>query len=229
MNIDFRGEGEGLEVFFKGSYLPLVRTNNVSLEEGGRLCAWTAGQFPGMPGAAGEGVSLPGLFLKPSFRRDRVCFYGGSFNPWHRGHSACLELCPEENILVVPDCNPWKAPAGKGRGWEHYLDICRILADTPYSVYPGLLRGKASPTVDWILQTDFPRKSLLMGADNFLCLERWKDFPRLVESLDGLYVVPRGDNHYEEMSARLNSINPRLEVLILPRHPYEGLASSGMG
>ena len=226
MNISFKGRGEGLEVFLDGRCLSLVRVKKVSLEEGGRLCAWMARQFPGMPGAEGTVVPLPELFLKPSFRRDRICFYGGSFDPWHRGHLACLELCPEENILVVPDCNPWKASIGKGRGWDYYLDICHILADTPYSVYPGLLHGGASPTVDWLPQTNFAHKSLLVGADNFLSLERWKNLPVLVESLDGLYVVPRGDNEYGEMTDRLKAINPRLEVVVLPRHPYEGLASS---
>ena len=37
-----------------------------------------------------------------------VVFFGGSFNPWHDGRQACLDLCPNKNIVIVPDTNPWK-------------------------------------------------------------------------------------------------------------------------
>ena len=181
-----------------------------------------------MTSSEGDKIPLPEIFLKPSFERERVCFYGGSFNPWHRGHLSCLELCPEKNILVVPDCNPWKSGRGQERSWDYCLELCHTLADTPYSVYPGLLTGEPSPTVDWLPQTGFARKSLLMGADNFLLLDRWSDCATLVRSLEKLYVAPRGESEYQKMSEYLSSLHSGLEIVILPRHPYEELASSGV-
>jgi hypothetical protein len=40
---------------------------------------------------------------------DEWIFFGGTFNPWHQGHQACLQLLPEDRTcLVVPDRNPEK-------------------------------------------------------------------------------------------------------------------------
>ena len=223
MDIAFRGVGESLEVMLK-NFVPISDIQNVSDEWGKRLCHWVAQQFPAMPGSLKECTPLPELFLKSSFGRERVCFYGGSFNPWHRGHLACLELCPEENILVVPDRNPWKD--SRNWSWDDYVNLCHALRETSCSVYPGFLYGEGNPTVDWLPQTEFKEKCLLLGADNFLSLEGWKEYLRLIDSLDVLYVVPRGDRDYEEITAHLTEASPNLEIVILPRHPYEGLASS---
>ena len=228
LTMKYRGEGDRLQIFVRGRFVSLLEVKNLSAEEGRQLCAWVARQFPGMSGSGRECVSLPQLLLKPSFQRERICFYGGSFNPWHRGHRACLELCPEENIVVVPDYNPWKSFQAEFRNWEYYLKLCYMLENTSCSLYPGLLYGADRATVDWLPRTDFLEKALLMGADNFLLLNRWKDYPRLIESLVRLYVVPRGEGEYENMTHHLMEINPLLEITVLPRHPYEGLASSGL-
>ena len=227
MDIRYRGEGDGLQVFVGGRFVYLLRAGDLFPGEGEKLCAWLARQFPGMFPSGSGVIPLPHLFLKSSFQRERVCFYGGSFSPWHRGHLACLELCPEENILVVPDCNPWKSLRAGYRDWSYYLKLCYTLENTPYSLYPGLLYGRSGFTVDWLPRTDFQEKSLLIGADNFLVLDRWKDYPRLLQSLNRLYVVPRGEGDCEKMARHLMEHNPLLEVIVLPRHPYEDLASSG--
>ena len=42
-------------------------------------------------------------------KREELIFFGGSFNPWHAGHSNCLRLMdPHKTIIVVPDHNPFK-------------------------------------------------------------------------------------------------------------------------
>ena len=228
MSVEYRGEGEELQFFVGEKWVSPLQISDLPLEEGERVCAWVARQFLGMSESGSSVIPLPELFLKPSFQRDRVCFYGGSFNPWHPGHRACLELCPEKNILVVPDCNPWKSFREEHRNWDYYLKLCYTLENTTYSVYPGLLYAVADATVDWLPSTDFGEKSLLMGADNFLALDRWKDYPRLIQSLNRLYVVPRGEGEYQKMTQHLMEINPLLEITILPRHRYEDLASSGL-
>ena len=196
-------------------------------EEGFGLCAWMARQFAGMNPTGEAPVPLPRFFLKSAYNQDRVCFYGGSFNPWHRGHRACVELCPEENIVVVPDGNPWKRTRKGTQRWDDYLKICDALVDTSCSVYPGFLYADSSPTADWLPRTDFGEKSLLVGADNFLKFDRWKDHALLAKALKRLYVVPRGENQYEDMTEHLAGLNPMLDVIILPRHSWEGLSSSG--
>ena len=226
MDIDCRGRGDSLEILLGEQYVPLLRVKGLSEEWAKRLCRWVARQFPAMPGSDEEVIVLPPLFLKPSFGRKRVCFYGGSFNPWHRGHLACIDLCPEENILVIPDHNPWKPRWREGNRWDDFVKLCHTLRETTCSVYPGFLYGEENPTVDWLPRSQFSEKSLLVGADNFLLLDRWKDISTLIASLDTIYVVPRGDQDYGEMMERLRGMKSDLEIVILPRHPYEELASS---
>ena len=228
MDVCYRGRSESLEVSLDGKKFTLLsHMQNVPEKWGEGLCRWVARQFPAMPHSDSEVIPLPKLFLKSSFQREEVCFYGGSFNPWHRGHLSCLELCPEGNILMIPDRNPWKSPPREGNHWNDYWELCHMLRDSKWSVYPGFLYKRENPTVDWLPGTHFVKKSLLLGADNFLSLDRWKECFRLVTFLDTIYVVPRGEHEYEEMTERLRGANPDLDIVILPRHPYEDLSSSG--
>ena len=64
------------------------------------------------------------------------------------------------------------------------MKLCHTLSETSCSVYPRFLYGEENPTVDWLPEADFAEKCLLMGADNFLSLDRWKESLKLLESLD---------------------------------------------
>lgn len=178
-------------------------------------------------------INLPSLFYKKNLHQDReTIFFPGSFNPWHEGHRACVDLAPKDsNLVIVPDFNPWKdrEDIQTGCGWEKYMALCLAVKDTPYSVFPGFLGlEKSNPTVDWLPFTNVEKKVLLVGEDSFLSLEQWKDTERLISFLSKLYVVPReGDEKLvEDTKIKLLEQRPNLEVEILPGHPHQKLSST---
>ena len=195
------------------------------------MCRQVGGRFPFMPDSATVSVAQesPDLFFKHK-NLARVVFFGGSFNPWHDGHRACLDLCPEESVVVVPDNNPWKAEQVREENpWEFCLNLARQLEETPHSLYPGFLgRSEPNPTVDWLLKVDAPERGLLLGDDNFISFDRWKDYQALAAGLAVIYVAPRkGDREkLDRMKEHLLEINPRLEVVFLPHHAYEDCNST---
>lgn len=190
------------------------------------LCRQHAGAFPFFHGNFSKFDSP----LLKSPVQNKAVFYGGSFNPWHEGHRACLDLCPEMPLIVVPDYNPWKDLKAREAGpWDLIIDLYDELKESPYSIYPGFLTSEeVTPTVDWLPKVDLKEKYFLMGEDNFLKLHLWKDYHLLLESLTGLFVCPRAANQDEikkqrmEITARF----PQLEISFLANHDYEHYSST---
>lgn len=166
----------------------------------------------------------PKWLLKKELKGE-VVFYPGTFNPWHLGHRACLDLCPVKNIVVVPDFNPWKEGDQRQRPWEHLKDLVYRLGKSDYSIYPGFLaKDVGNPTVSWFPKIQLDKKSLLMGDDSFLNLHKWKDIDELVKHICKLYVAPRGSDPLgiEEQVKRF----PQLNIIFLDHHDYEEISST---
>lgn len=226
-----RGNGEDLEVelkkkFFKLTDLESLETNGIGTE----LCTLLGRQFPFMTKVDESAHCLPRLFLKSEIK-ERVTFYGGAFNPWHRGHTNCLELCPEDHIVVVPDKNPLKPPRKDNCPWKFYKNICNNLKNTSHSIYPGLL-GSNSPssTFEWISHVDVEDIGFVIGDDNFFIFDKWTEYRRLTKTLSRLYVVPRLEDQQkiDKMMDHLLEINSRLEITLLPSHDAQDISSSAI-
>jgi len=195
-----------------------------------KLCLAMGALFDFMP----EGESLP--YRPPTdfynFDRERgeVIFFGGSFNPWHEGHMECVSQCPEKNLVVIPDYNPWKeGESRRDLPYEQFLSLCEKLKGRDVSIYPGFLGVKESnPTINWLPLVKVEKKSLLIGADNFEKFEKWKDYQLLLRELTKIYIVPRaiGLDNLRPVEKRLKEINPALEVAFLSSHDFEGVSSS---
>lgn len=161
-----------------------------------------------------------------------VVFFPGTFNPWHEGHLACLQLVKHSCLVVIPDISPWKKNASELCVWKKYLEICQKLSETPYSIFPGFLGSEnGNPTVNWLPLVNCPEKSILMGDDNFFELDSWKDWEKLVGALTAIYVVARlssGPN--EERMARVKNIlkkaNNKLKVIYLADNKTKNISSS---
>ncbi len=193
-------------------------------------CLEVANCFEFMPGSDGKHsqVELSKLFLKHPIK-DSVTFFGGSFKPFHQGHRACLDLCPEKNILIIPDRNPFKEINDDEKIWNEFIQLAQSLKETNYSLYPGFLVHKvANPTSSWLPLVKISQKNFLMGDDSYLNLLAWKNPEVLLKSLTKLYVVPREftKNDYLKYEPELLKINPKLEIHYLDKHPYMNISSS---
>lgn len=215
--------------------IDLIEGQDISLGQGAYLC-WALGLFWGEFYSKKSELLLPNLMAKnlQFLKKDsEVTFFGGSFYPWHKGHSECLNLCPDDSIIVVPDSNPWKDQSSQidQKYWERFKEICCILKDTPYGIFPGFWgMPKGNPTVKWFPSFSLNKKNLLLGADTFLGLLKWTDVESLLQVVDRVYVVPRLIEKAVllEQKEKILSLYPSIKIDLLSSHPYEHISSTAI-
>lgn len=195
-----------------------------------KKCQELGNHFEFMPNSDGSHnqSELSTLFLKHPIK-DTVTFFGGSFNPFHQGHRACLDLCPEKNILIVPDRNPFKEIDPHQNSYDEFLKLAESLRETNYSLYPGFLAlSDPNPTSSWLPLVQIKEKNFLMGDDSYMSLLTWKNPEVIVRALSKLYVVPRQftKTDYIKIEKELLKMNPKLEVHYLDKHPYMNISST---
>jgi nicotinate-nucleotide adenylyltransferase len=116
----------------------------------------------------------------------RVAFFGGSFDPPHRGHLAIAHAAQSalqlDTVLFTPvGAQPLK-PLGSTAGYEDRVAMTRLaIANHPQfavSLADAPMTGRPNYTIDTLaaLRGDLPPQSplfCLLGADSFLDLRRW--------------------------------------------------------
>lgn len=165
---------------------------------------------------------------------DELVFYGGSFNPWHMGHQACLDLLPDDKVcLILPDRNPHK----ELREVNPVTTILEIstkgrFKNNQYLVPTFLLDHKQNPTVEWIerMEKEFPsqKHSLLMGFDSFSKLKTWTRAKDLIPKLYAIYVVSRLEDDEDKREAldQVHALGSNLNIVFLGKHAFEDLSST---
>lgn len=165
---------------------------------------------------------------------DEWVFYGGSFNPWHQGHQACLNLLPADKLcLVVPDRNPYKELIEI----NPVTTVLEISTRARFSknqllVPTFLLEKKKNPTVNWIknLKEKYPtlKLSLLMGFDSFMELKNWTNSQELASHLDTIYVVSRLEEDQDRYLAldQAHALKQNLNIVFLGKHSFEDVSST---
>ncbi|WP_372652103.1 hypothetical protein [Halobacteriovorax sp.] len=174
---------------------------------------------------------LPSIFIKDSFNHDEAAFFGGSFNPWHDGHTECLKRCSSENIIIIPDRNPWKEEIELECFFKSFMELARKFESSPYSIYSGFYGlEKVNPTVDWLPQAQFLKKSLLVGDDNFCSLLKWKNVETLVLNVSSIYVLNRNHtlSEIEKAKGDILRLNKNLDITILGEHEFMSLSSTDL-
>ena len=163
-----------------------------------------------------------------------IIFYGGSFNPWHDGHTACIKMAPQSSpLIIIPDNNPHK-DLNQNKSLEVEV-INNIIAHNNLNATVFLdfyQSSNKTPTVDWIksLQDAFPEKklSLLIGTDSLMNILSWKESTTLLTTLTSLYVVSRIDENYniQAQVEKLKSKASELNLVFLGHHDFEDVSSS---
>lgn len=162
------------------------------------------------------------------------CFYPGSFNPWHQGHTSCVELhqkhFPQIPLMILPDQNPQK-------DHQVYTQPNSTLFEHQPSVYLSfVLRQKNSknPTYTWttFLKKHCPKLQLglLLGLDSYLSLFSWISYQDLLKSLDFIEVIPRKIENLasdsEEYLQKIHLVAPHLKIHRIQGNHFESVSST---
>lgn len=165
-----------------------------------------------------------------------IVFFGGSFNPWHEGHTSCLKLLPSHlPVVIVPDHNPFKSLTksnDKLSSPEQILNQVKYLNKNIF-LYDGFfVREEKNPTNVWIseLKKNLPltKISFLVGYDTFSKMNSWINIDKLLKDLDCLYVASRleSDNLHHKDAQKLFPTENNFEIKFLGHHKFEHISSS---
>jgi nicotinate-nucleotide adenylyltransferase len=147
----------------------------------------------------------------------RVALFGGTFDPPHRGHLAVARAAGSklslDEILFAPTARQPLKPRGPSASFADRLAMVRLLcaAEQNGSQCVRLLAseidgpredGQPNYTIDTLrrlreeLQNTYPDEKIdlfvILGADAFLGLRRWREPDALLESADWIVVSRPG-------------------------------------
>ena len=150
-----------------------------------------------------------------------VALYFGSFNPIHKGHIALAEwvveqgLC-DELIFIVSPQNPLKSSTELAPEFSRY-EMCEMACAS--SRYPGQIKvsavefvlEKPSYTINTLryLRENFGADmefSLLLGADNIECFDRWRSYEEILRDYK-LLVYPREGYSVEKFADKITFLS----------------------
>ena len=208
-----------IQTFLEKNHLPNINEDKQALKAIGELFSLFNNEK--------VNISLPKEWARGmQFEAEEVVFFAGTFDPFHQGHQECLDKCPVKNIIVMPDLNPWKENRERQNSeLDSYLTLLKTIK---YCVYPGFLAlDHSNPTSDWIKNVDVKRKFLLMGADTFMAIPRWKNPDILLSNLTGLYILSRKIGHklIREQADSFQANYQNLSIVFIEDNPYEDLSS----
>ena len=171
-------------------------------------------------------------FLQKIDPQKEVFLYGGSFNPWHKGHEACIEQCPTENVIIIPDFNPWKKETSHFSTpcrWESFKNLALMYKNKGYSFFPGFWgRTTPNPTSSWIATLNYKKVSLVMGDDNFMAIEKWNNLEIILDTVHRIYIVPRNYTKKEinQKKNELSQIFQKNIFKVMSTHNYQDISST---
>ncbi len=216
-------------------WIKLDDLEDMAFDHGSILCEALGMFWEGMPtyNKLLSGVEVWNGVSKDFFKHNNMIFFGGTFNPWHEGHTECVRQCPDKDKLVVfPDNNPFKEIVDDQYCfWNRYKSILKTVSGYNATVFPGFCGvEKKNKTSAWLPNVDAQSKSLLLGDDSFIDLEKWYDVDILLKSLKNIYVVPRelSQVNYQKVIKWIQEKEYSIQVDILCDHPYQKLSSTDL-
>ncbi|SMN10915.1 Nicotinate-nucleotide adenylyltransferase [uncultured Candidatus Thioglobus sp.] len=144
---------------------------------------------------------------KASELKNKIGFFGGSFDPVHYGHLKTASAIKKELGLSQLFLMPCKSPVHKNGLYfsnQQRLDMLN-LALTEFEDLQLDTRemdsAKPSYTIDTLKQikADYPNEEifLIIGADSFDSLETWKNYQQLSDYAS-IVVLPRAASNQQE-------------------------------
>lgn len=159
----------------------------------------------------------------------KTAIYSGSFNPVHKGHTQLAQYLldhhlAEEVWMVVSPCNPLKEQADL---LDEYLRLDMLmLAIKDYPAFKASDIEFTMPIPSYSIDTltklseEFPDREfcLVIGSDNALVFDKWKNYRELLERYE-ILVYPRWGYNFEEVAG----LYPQMKYL---NTPYYDISST---
>lgn len=149
----------------------------------------------------------------------KTAIYSGSFNPIHKGHTQLAKYLTSHRLadevwFVVSPCNPLKEQ--KELLDEHLRLELVILAIKDEPAFKASDIEFTMPVPSYSINTlnrlcsDFPDREflLIIGSDNALVFDKWKDYPEILDKYQVL-VYPRRGYDFAEVKDRY----PQMQLL----------------
>lgn len=151
-----------------------------------------------------------------------VALFFGSFNPVHTGHTRLAEYLIDKKLFdeiwfVVSPCNPLKNQADLLDEYVRLDMLVAAIIDNPHFKACDIEFQLPIPsyTIDTLhaLTSEYPehRFSLIIGSDNALVFDKWKN-PQQILAEYPVYVYPRRGADFEQVAA----IYPAMQLLDTP-------------
>lgn len=151
-----------------------------------------------------------------------VGLYFGSFNPVHNGHLNLADYLlqhhkVDEVWFVVSPCNPLKT---QSELIDHHVRLCLLrlaIKDNPHMQASDIEFNMPVPsyTIDTLhrISSLYPdvNFSLLIGSDNALVFDQWKDYRRILDEYV-VWVYPRPGYNFNVVKDRY----PEMHLLDTP-------------
>ena len=152
--------------------------------------------------------------------RNATGILGGSFNPLHVGHLRIaletVEALELSRVLLIPCSSPPHKPGGNLLPFDlRFAMLERAVRDLPGFTVSGIEAERPGPsyTVDTLreLRGRRPGESLvfIMGGNDFLSLERWREYEKL-PGLADFAVLPRDGTEAEAFRQKARALWPEV-------------------
>ena len=160
---------------------------------------------------------------------EKTALFGGSFDPIHLGHlvlaAEVVDRAAADRVMFVPVANPPHKDNKRVSPASHRLAMVKeAIADNPnFSVSDiEIVRGGVSYTIDTLreLRDNGENVSLIVGADQVLEFETWKDYHRIVEAFPLILTTRKG------YPSDLKAGKPYLEKAFMVEVPGIGISAT---
>ncbi|MDD5184138.1 MAG: nicotinate (nicotinamide) nucleotide adenylyltransferase [Paludibacter sp.] len=162
-------------------------------------------------------------------KKKKVGIFSGSFNPIHIGHQNLGNYLIENQIVdevwfVVSPCNPLKNQTDLLDEYLRLDMLMLVIQDSQYFKVSDVEFTMPIPSYSidtlHLLSSQFPENQfhLIIGSDNALVFDQWKDYLRILNEFP-VMVYPRPGYNFED-------VRDKYPQMVLLSSPYFDISST---
>lgn len=142
----------------------------------------------------------------------KIGVYVGSFNPPHKGHIKIVETLIKERyvdkVIIIPTNNYWNKT--NLINLNHRLNMLNFFKNENIIINNTLNNLEYTYQIIRELKKDNNEYSLILGADNIINFDKWKNYEELLKL--ELLIINRNDINIKEYLEKLNK-NDKYKII----------------